>query len=949
MRLNIKLVFYSLIGCFVEMSADNSFNIISTSHQTTIQREIEGLLYLSDSVNKSDPLQSFSLAEKALELSKTNHYNIGLFKSFKLIGKAKMIEGNNSEAIPRLKDAIAYSKFLSSKDAVEIAEVYNNLGLIYYSLGKSNLALAAFDSALTIHVKLKNERGIAREYANLGKVYLSKANSDSANFYFSNSIRLDSINNYKREAVETLNEIGCLFLSNNKLDIAHSFFNRALNYNNDEFKIHMAYSHFYKATVAERRGSQDVAIKNYLLANKIANFNNDKKLVLNCVKRLSVLYKAKGDFEYAYHYLDLYFNTNEFLSQQKSSVLYADLKDKFIQQRKVEKSSLIQAAKDKAPNSINRLLNFRNALLMLLFFCMTLISIIYKAYRDKRRVNAELMLKFAERRIINKEMNSKNLVIEEKNKTILEANLILQRQKFQLNEAQRIAKLGSWDFNPTTGQCSWSDELFEMLGFNKNFGVPPLFSILKKIHPNDRAEVILQIRNFYRTYDQVNINFKLVANFDQVHFMQARTVAMLGLNKKPTLISGTLLDATEQKLVENQLVEAKEQAEFANKSKSMFLANMSHEIRTPLNGIIGFTDLMLRESKDVKQKEALQHIRNSGDTLLVLLNDILDFNRIEHGQLQIEELNYNLPEMVRQAILPYQLQCKEKGLTLTYIISPNVPEWVRGDQYRTRQLLVNYVSNAIKFTKNGSVIVTIERFDVDGQSENDLHLRFTVSDTGCGVPKEKQDLIFNLFTQADSSTTRKFGGTGLGLAITRQLSKLMGGEAGLISPGRLYQPGKNLGSDFWFTISLKEGVKPQLVQAKPVQIANAYFDVPAKVLVAEDNPINQMLITKILKRMNCMVEIVDNGAKAVQRASEDNFDIVLMDIQMPVMDGYQATLLIRQSANAEIPIIGVSANVFKNDIDKSLQAGMNAHIGKPFKIEDLFEQMQKFMHPKIRA
>jgi len=949
MRLEIKIVFFLLICCAAKLLADNSFDFKSAVQQPAVKNEIESLLLSSDSVAKSDPLQSFLLAEKALRLSKTNHFNYGIFKSYQLIGAAKKMDGNSSEAIQYLIEALSYSKFLSSKDGIEIADVYNDLGLIYYSLGKSNLALAAFDSALTIDRKLQNDKGIAREYANLGKIYFSKSMNDSANFYFSNSIRLDSLNNYKREAVETLNEIGCLFLSNNKLSVANGFFNRALDYNNDEFKIHAAYSHFYLANVAERNGKQDLAINNYLLANQIANIHNDKKLVLNCAKRLSDLCKAKGDYEYAYHYLDLYLNTNEFLTQHKSSLLYDDLKAKFDQQRKVEKISFLQSANDKVLYYNNRLLKFRNGLLILLFFCLTLIAIIYKAYRDKRKVNAELMLKFAERRIINKEMSSKNLVIEEKNKTILEANLILQRQKFQLNEAQRIAKLGSWEFNPTTCRYSWSDELFEMLGFNKNFGVPPLFSILKKIHPSDRAAVILLIRNFQKTHDQVNINFKLIANFDQVHFMQARAVAMLGFNKKPTLISGTLLDATEQKLVENQLVEAKEKAEFANKSKSMFLANMSHEIRTPLNGIIGFTDLMLRESKDIKQQETLKNIRNSSDTLLVLLNDILDFNRIEYGQLQLEELNYNLPEMVRQAILPYQLQSKEIGLTLTYIISPNVPEWVRGDQYRTRQLLVNYVSNAIKFTKDGSVIVAIEKFDVDGQSENDLHLRFTVSDTGCGVLKEKQELIFNLFTQADSSTTRKFGGTGLGLAITRQLSKLMGGDAGLISPGRLSCPGKNEGSDFWFTISMKVGEVPQLVQAKPIDVSNAYFDVPPKVLVAEDNPINQMLIGKILKKMNCIVDIVENGAKAVQRVAEDDFDIVLMDIQMPVMDGYQASLLIRQGQNAKIPIIGLSANVFKDDIDKSIQAGMNAHVGKPFKIEDLFEQMQKLTHPKIRA
>jgi signal transduction histidine kinase/CheY-like chemotaxis protein len=401
--------------------------------------------------------------------------------------------------------------------------------------------------------------------------------------------------------------------------------------------------------------------------------------------------------------------------------------------------------------------------------------------------------------------------------------------------------------------------------------------------------------------------------------------------------------------VTNQLIQTMEAQRSSDQAKTRFLADMSHEIRTPLNGLLGHSELLKTRLSSGKDRYDIDQIIRCAKDLQVLVDDILDLSAIEENRLRLEKKPFRLTDVIEMNLDIFRPLAVQKGIEFNAHLDFHSDLAIIGDQLRLGQILRNLLSNAIKFTKNGSVIVTIERFDVDGQSENDLHLRFTVSDTGCGVPKEKQDLIFNLFTQADSSTTRKFGGTGLGLAITRQLSKLMGGEAGLISPGRLYQPGKNLGSDFWFTISLKEGVIPQIVQAKPVQIANAYFDVAPKVLVAEDNPINQMLITKILKRMNCMVEIVDNGAKAVQRVSEDNFDIVLMDIQMPVMDGYQATLLIRQSANAEIPIIGVSANVFKNDIDKSLQAGMNAHIGKPFKIEDLFEQMQKFMHPKIRA
>ena len=508
----------------------------------------------------------------------------------------------------------------------------------------------------------------------------------------------------------------------------------------------------------------------------------------------------------------------------------------------------------------------------------------------------------------------------------------LRVSESRLSEAQRIAKIGNWEIDLKEKKIFWSNEMYRIYGLDPEEFKPNLDNHLQTVHPEDREllnKVILENQRPSIFHD-----FRAISHTGKLKYLNLQGYALFDADNNKEKIIGAVQDITDRKLAEKELIEAKLVAEESMKVKEQFLANMSHEIRNPMNAIMGFTDLILKNQHVLNEehKKYINAIFKSGKNLLTLINDLLDFSKIKSGKFQLEEIDFDLYEVINGVVDLFKHKASEKEIGLEIKIAKDVPQMLIGDPVRLNQVLINLVSNAIKFTHQGNVTVRVKLIR---HNQAQCLLEMNVEDSGIGISPDKVGSIFESFTQASSDTSRKYGGTGLGLAIVKSIVELQGGSVKVKS---------KLNQGATFIVVLPYLVQElNEIQKKPIPEVSYENEFKKSlkgkhILFAEDNEINQLLTVSILKETGCIIKMVTNGKDLVKEAIANSYDLIITDIEMPEMDGYTATKKIRSMKNhhaSTIPILAMTGHALKTETTKCLEVGMNDYITKPYNASQL--------------
>ncbi|MCD4773371.1 MAG: tetratricopeptide repeat protein [Bacteroidales bacterium] len=820
-------------------------------------------------------------------------------KSLNNIGVVYKIFGNYSKAIDYLKQSLVIKEEINDK--LGFAQTLNNIGVIYKDLGDFRHSLEYTREALEIYEILNNKDGIASAYNNIGIAFEGLNNINFALDYFYKSLKIKEELNDKKGIGNTYNNIGNIFKKKNNYEKAIEYYLMSLsirNEINDKFGIASSLNNIgeiycmngeYQKAINVLNRSLEISLSKNLLDIQKRNY-----------KIFSKVYLKSEDYKMSLEFYKKFIKIKDSIYTGNINKQLSILKVKYDSEKKGKENILLK--KDIEIQQVKIRL-YQIILIVLLLAAGIIAFFIFRNYRNKKsafEIIEKKDTKISDQELLIEDTLGKYQETKDQNHAILEVlpDLIFL---FDKNGKFLFYHAPNEDILYVKPEKFMGKSIYDVLPKEITDKFNSAFKKISKSNNLTSFEYDLKISDEIK-----NFEVRIIKTGSGDFFSIIRDIT--------------------------DIKSANSEAEEANKTKSLVMASLSHEIRTPLSSIIGVTSLIEETELTEEQKEYLGVIITSGNNLLYLINNILDFSKLDAGKIKIEKYEFNLQKLVDEVIRMLEVKVVDDDIEIFAEVEKNIPQIVIGDKLRLNQVLINLINNALKFTKKGTVKVKVEKFD---QNATSIRLKFSVIDTGEGVSFEERDKLFRDFSQANDAITRRYGGTGLGLSICKQLVTMMGGEIGLESA-------KGKGSNFWFTIVFNRSseiesktLKPPIsIKQKIKKDKNAL-----SVLLVEDNLLNQKFAVAILKKEGHEVDIADNGKIGVDFYTKNKYDIVLMDIQMPVMNGIEATKNIRKYERdnklEKTRIIAVTAFAMEGDKDRFLSAGIDEYLAKPYKVTDL--------------